>query len=177
MPFRSMLTLLILIATIGSNYSYADSNFSDRKAIILNTCPYVELSGFTFENKYADRGERFQQNLSWKNIGAQPLTAFEVVILKYDAFDQRVIGTRWTITGKNSADWQPLSPGESNADGTIAHGSEEVFTAIAYVRAARLKDGTVWRVSETQLINDLKNVAPGIKDFGSTKPDPKQKSD
>lgn len=174
MPFRSILNVLSFLAAMFSASAFAgDSNFPDRKAVILNTCPHVELSGFSFGNRYADRRTRFEQNLSWKNVSTHPLSAFEIVVLKYDAFDQRVIGSRWTVTGKNSADWSPLAPGESSADGTIGYGSEEVFTAIAYVRSARLGDGTVWRANDAQLMNDLRKVAPGIKDFGSTKPDPK----
>lgn len=174
MPLRLIrYALSFILVMLSVSVFAADSNYPDRKAIILNTSPHVELSGFSFGNRYVDRRNRFEQNLSWKNIGTQALAAFEIVVLKYDAFDQRVIGSRWTVTGKNSADWSPLAPGESSADGTIGYGSEEVFTAIAYVRAARLEDGTVWRVNETQLMNDLKKVAPGIRDFGSTKPDPK----
>src|ERR1043166_3180251 len=122
----------------------ADQNFPSRKALIVNTCPHVELSDFAYRNYYADRSTRFAQDLKWKNIGSQPLTAFEVVILKYDPFNRRLIGSRWTVTGKNSADWSPLQPGEASADGTRSYGDEEVFTAIAYVRAARLEDGTIW---------------------------------
>ncbi|MYM86928.1 hypothetical protein GTP91_06975 [Rugamonas sp. FT82W] len=171
---RLVASILLIISIAFAPVVHAiDSNYPDRKAIVLNTCPLVQLSDFSFGNKYADRRNRFEQNLSWKNTGPQPLSAFEIVVLKYDAFDQRLIGSRWVITGHNSADWEPLAPEQASSDGTIGYGTEEVFTAIAYVRAARLADGTVWRVSEAQLINDLKKVAPGIKDFGSTKPDPK----
>jgi hypothetical protein len=172
--YKIILTFLLSLAAL-SPVAAQDANFPDRKAVILNTCPHVELSSFSFANRYADRRTRFEQNLSWKNLGPQVLTAFEIVVLKYDAFDQRVIGTRWTVTGKNSADWRPLAIGDSGSDGTIGYGTEEVFTAIAYVRAARLADGTVWRANEVEVLNSLRKVAPSIKDFGSVKPDPKQK--
>lgn len=175
MSFRKIFFAFWLLFTASLSVAAQNSNFPDRKAVILNTCPHVELSDFSFANRYADRRTRFEQNLSWKNIGSQALAAFEVVVLKYDAFDQRVIGTRWTVTGKNSADWSPLAVGDSRADGIIGYGTEEVFTAIAYVRAARLADGTVWRANEVEVMNSLRKVAPGIKDFGSVKPDPKQK--
>ncbi|HSV78442.1 MAG TPA: hypothetical protein VLK85_04430 [Ramlibacter sp.] len=155
----------------------ADSNYPDRKAVVLNTSPHVELSQFSFGNRYADRRTRFEQHLAWSNIGQQPLVAFEIVILKYDAFDQRMLGSRWVITGKDSADWRPLMPKDGGKDGTIGYGSEEVFTAIAYVRSARLADGTVWRVNEPELLNQLRKIAPGIKDYGSLKPDAKPKGD
>lgn len=175
MSLRRIFFAFWLLFTVSLPAAAQDSNFPDRKAVILNTCPHVELSNFSFANRYADRRTRFEQNLSWKNVGSQALAAFEVVVLKYDAFDQRVIGTRWTVTGKNSADWTPLAVGDSGSDGTIGYGTEEVFTAIAYVRAARLADGTVWRANEVEVMNSLRKVAPGIKDFGSVKPDPKQK--
>jgi hypothetical protein len=154
-----------------------ESNYPARKPIILNTSPHVELSGFSFGNWFVDRRMRFEQHLSWTNTASQPLIAFEIVVLKYDAFDQRLLGSRWIVTGKNSADWRPLEPKEESHDGTIGFGSEEVLTAIAYVRSARLADGTVWRVNDVELMNQLRKLAPGIRDFGSVKPDPKQKND
>ena len=151
-----------------------DANFPDRKATVLNLCPHVELSKFSFQNRDYSR---FEQTMSWKNIGNQPLVAFEIVILEYDAFDQRMVGTRWTVTGKNSADWRPLALGGSGSDGTRGISIEKVFTAIAYVRAARLNDGTVWQVNEAHLAQEIRKVAPRIREFGNLNPDPKQKTD
>jgi hypothetical protein len=181
MSTHSSSALLIVLGFVGVLAPCAavsqdfDSNYPGRKPIIVNTCPYVELSGFSFGNKYSSGRDRFETKMSWKNIGTQRLTAFEIVILKYDAFDQRLIGERWTVTGTNSADWRPLQPGAENADGTIGLGTEKVFTAIAYVRTARLGDNTVWAVSDSQLITALRKVIPGIKDFGDLKPDPRPK--
>jgi hypothetical protein len=131
MRFRLFLFAASIIMVWTPSASAQDANFPDRKAIILNLCPYVELNNFSFQNRYADRRTRFEQNMSWKNIGTQPLVAFEIVILKYDAFDQRVIGSRWTITGKNSADWRPLAPGQGGNDGTIGFGTEEVLEMVS----------------------------------------------
>lgn len=170
--FRRSVLLAAFALASGAAMAQAD-NFPDKKAIIINNSPHVELSGFDFRNTYADRRTRFEQNMRWKNVGSQPLAAFEIVILKYDAFDQRLIGSRWIVTGRDSANWTHLPPGESAGDGTRGFGSEEVMTAIAYVRAARLADGTVWRANEAELLQKLKQVAPGIKDYGSVKPDAK----
>jgi hypothetical protein len=170
-----LLGVVGVVLNVGLLYA-AESNFPNRKAYIVNTCPFVELRSFSFENRYADRGNRFFQNMSWRNVGRQPLIAFEIVILKYDPFDRRLIGTRWTVTGKNSGDWRPLGPSESSQDGSIGYGDEEVFTAIAYVRAARLTDGTVWTINDNDLLTQLRKLGTGIKDFGDVKPDPKQKT-
>ena len=170
---RVVLLLVLGLSAFGSAASAQQSNFADRRALIVNNCPHVLLSNSSFENRYADRATRFYQNLAWDNVGTQPLIAFEVVVLKYDPFNRRLIGSKWTITGTNSADWSPLEPGESSADGTISYGDEEVFTAVVYVRAARLADGTVWNANDAQLLAKLRALDTGIGDFGDTKPDPK----
>jgi hypothetical protein len=153
--------------------AFAQQNFQDRKAIIVNVSPHIELSEFSFQNTSRDRRDRFEQGLTWKNIGKQPVVATEIIVLKYDPFDQRQIGTRLEVQGKNSVDWSPLQPGEQARDGTIEIGHEGTYTAVAYVRAVRLVDGTVWRVNEGELAAKLRQVVPGIRDFGSLKPDPK----
>ena len=174
--FRLFSLLVLFVLIFVSNASaQEESNYPDSKALIINTCPFVELSDFSFKNQYEDRATRFHEDMKWKNIGKQSIVAFEIVILKYDAFNRRLIGTRWTVTGKNSADWKPLEPEQSGEDGTRSLGQEEVFTGVAYVRLARLKDGTVWRANDAKLLEQLRKIAPNIEDFGDVKPDPKPK--
>ena len=76
------------------------------------------------------------------------------------------------ITGKNSGDWRQLEPGESNTDGTRSYGTENVYTAIVYVNIARLADGTVWHAENRDLLERLRDLGTGIRDFGSVEPDP-----
>lgn len=167
---------IIVFCFVVTQARAQDSNFPDRRALTVNSCPFIQLSDFSFRNHYSNGATRFEQDISWKNTGTQPILAFEIVILKYDPFNRRLIGTRWTVTGKNSADWRPLGPNESNKDGTRGYGDEEVFTAIAYVRAARLADGTIWNVSDGELTAQLRKLGTGIADFGDVKPDPKPKA-
>lgn len=167
------IALVFVCPRLGAAQQY---NFPDRRALIANTCPFIELTSFTYENRYADRGMRFEQSLKWKNIGTQAVTAFEIVILKYDPFNRRLIGTRMMVTGMSSIDWKPLPPGATSGDGTIGYGSEEVFTGVAYVRSVRLQDGTIWHIDDSKLLPALRSVAPDIKDFGSTAPDPEPKA-
>src|ERR1022692_4811004 len=105
---RALVIALGLVGVVAPCVAVAqgiNDNYPDRRPIIVNVCPFVQSSGFSFLNKYSDRRHHFDIQMSWKNIGTQPLTAFEIVILKYDAFDRRLIGERWTVTGVNSADW------------------------------------------------------------------------
>jgi hypothetical protein len=167
---------LILVASLWGSALMAQAgndNYPDRRAFVINTCPSIELSNFAYNNQYDydARGTRFHQNLTWKNVGTQPIVAFEIVVLKYDAFNQRLIGSRWTVSGKNSADWRPLAPGAVDHDGTLSYGDEEVYTAVAYVRSARMADGTVWRASPADVLQRLRALNAGIPDFGSTQPD------
>jgi len=175
---KYLAVLLFSVSLLAPAFAQSlDSNYPDRRALIVNTAPQVELSGFGFQNTYKDRRTRFETSMRWKNIATQPITAFEIVILKYDAFNRRLIGERWTVTGNNSANWGPLQPGASSGDGTIGLGEELVFTAVAYVRAVRLVDGSVWEVNAAQLLAELKKSVPGFKDFGRLEPDPKGKQD
>lgn len=179
---RVVLGLAISTCVVSSAAQAQNDNYPDRRAFILNTCPDIQLSNFTYKNQFDLNASsiRFHQNLIWKNIGTQPVIAFEIVILKYDAFNDRLVGSRWTVTGKNSGDWRPLAPGATDDDGTIGYSEEEVYTAIAYVRTARLADGTVWHASDADVLANLRALNTGIPDFGSPRPDslsPRSKPD
>jgi hypothetical protein len=164
--------LLLLCSSIAVQ---AQSNFPDRRAIIVNNCPHVELSDFKYGNKtpFSSTVTRFEQDLKWKNVSTQPIVAFEIVILKYDPFDRRLIGSRWLVGGRNSANLTPLPPGASSGDGTISYRDEDVFTAIAYIRHVRLQDGTIWTADDEQLLAAVRAAAPFLKEFGDLKPDAK----
>lgn len=157
----------------------AAQNYSDRKAHTVNISPYVEITNFSFANEDRDRGRglssdaKFVANYSWKNISQQPIVALEIVMLKYDAFDERLVGSRFIVQGTNSANWARLPPGQSSSDGAISFRDEDVFTGIAYVRRVRLGDGTIWRVDESKLLQELKKIAPNIRNPGSLAPDVK----
>jgi len=161
-----ILSLLFIVVTQGQLHAEGIMSYPDRKALIVNNCPSVQLSNFSFENRYERSSYRFIQNMMWTNVGGQSIVAFEIVILRYDAFNERINGTRWTVTGINSQNWMPLGPGYIGSDTTFGSTIEEVFTGIAYVRAVRFKDGTIWRADVKELLEQLCKVAPDIKDFG-----------
>jgi hypothetical protein len=170
--FATALAVLACMANAAQNYP-------DRKAYTINLCPHVEITNFNFANEDRDRGRglstdtRFMSNYSWKSTSQQPIVALEIVMLKYDAFDERLVGSRFIVQGTNSVNWSPLPPGQSSSDGSIGFRDEDVFTGIAYVRRVRLRDGTVWRVEESKLLQELKKVAPNIRNPGSLAPDAK----
>jgi hypothetical protein len=172
--------LVPIASAIAVCYAFAASaaqNYPDRKAYVVNLSPYVEITNFSYGNEDRNRSvgsdTRFVTNYSWKSTAPQPIVAFEIVMLKYDAFDERLIGSRFIVQGTSSINWAPLQPGQSSSDGGIGFRDEDVFTGIAYVRRVRLADGTVWRVDETKLLQELKKMAPSIRNPGSLAPDPK----
>ena len=156
-----------------ANAQVLNYNFPDRKALIVNICPDVELSRFSFENRPEAGDIRFHQDISWTNIGTQPLVAFQIVILKYDVFDQPMLGRRWTVTGSIWRNWKPLKPGESSSDGTTRT-EDKVFTEIAFVRLARTKDGTIWKANDKALLEQLRKVA-NIQEIGDIETNTTQK--
>lgn len=173
-------TVFALISgIILTQVAAAAQNYPDRVAHIVNISPHVEITSFSFSNQDRDRGRglstdtRFQANYAWKSTSTQPIVAIEIVMLKYDAFDERLVGSRFIVQGTNSVNWSPLPPGQSSSDGSIGFRDEDVFTGIAYVRKVRLGDGTVWRADESKLLQELKKVAPAIRNPGSLAPDPK----
>jgi hypothetical protein len=147
-------------------------NFPDRKAIVIDVSPHVKITSFTFENSIEGRASSSRNTFSyqWKNAGTVPVLAFEIVTLKYDPFDEPMSGARILVSGKNSADFTPLQPGESSGDGTIGYGHTSVLTAIAYVRAVRFTDGTLWRADPSIVTAEVKKVAPRIREIGPLVP-------
>ncbi len=166
-----ILSLLFVAVMQGQLRAESVMSYPDSKAFIDNNCPYVKLTNFWFENRYERNGRRFVQCMTWTNSGGQPVIAFEIVILRYDAFNQRINGLSWTITGNDSDNWLPLKPGCSGSDMAVGLTAEEVFTSIAYVRAVRLKDGTIWRADPKEVLERLRDIAPDIVQFGNVNPE------
>jgi hypothetical protein len=168
-----VLSACLLIGLVAEAGAQAEKmNFADRKAVVIeNAATYVELSGFRFENQYAQSRLRLMTNLGWKNTSNKPITAFEVVILKYDPFNRPVgAGGRWMITGHDSGNWAVLMPGQSSADGLIGFDDEPVLTAIVYVRAIRFQDGTVWSADISAVEKAIHEKLPVLKDLGTVSP-------
>jgi hypothetical protein len=166
-PIFLTASLLLIISMQGQLLAESTMNYPDRKALIVNNCPHVQLSNFWYENRYERSIYRFVQYMTWTNTGGQAIVAFDIVILKYNAFNERLNGVRWTVTGNNGQDWKPLEPGYRENDSTCVLTTEDVFTGIAYVRAVRLKDGTIWRADMKELKEKLGTVAPDINEFGN----------
>jgi len=166
-----ILSLLFVVVMQGQLRAESIMSYPDSKALIDNNCHYVKLTNFWFENRYERNGRHFVQSITWTNVCGQPIVAFEIVILRYDAFNQRINGLSWIITGNDSDNWMPLQPGYTGSDMAFGLTTEEVFTSIAYVRAVRLKDGTIWRANAKELLEQLQKIAPYIEQLGNVNPE------
>lgn len=147
-------------------------NFASRQAEVINNAPQlIELSGFKYSNVYRNSSFRLTTDLAWTNRSSQPVLAFEVVILRYDPFNRPISGGgTWMINGKNSGDWSPLQPGEKSADGLIGYDSQPVMTSVAYVRAVRLADGTVWTANIPEVSKLIQSKLPQLHELGEINP-------
>lgn len=170
--------LLIAMTFAGGEPTYAQvgaMNFTNRQAVIINNAAaYLTLSDFKFENSYYNRDTRLITNLKWSNTGDRAVTAFEVVTLYFDPFNRSMTnGGRWLIPGHDSANWNPLLPGESDGDGLIAFSEVKAFTAIVYVRAIRFEDGSVWNSNQSEVEQKIRASMPQLKELGPLDPGPK----
>jgi hypothetical protein len=97
--------LFFAFMTICTAAFAADLNFEGAKAIVINESPNIELSDFRFFNAMDERrmDYRFRTQLGWKNISDVPVIAFDVVLVKYDAFNRHMSTRRWAVQGHNSA--------------------------------------------------------------------------
>ena len=57
-------------------------------------CPHLKITSFTFENTLEGRTSSARNSFSykWKNLSNLPVLAFEIVTLKYDPFDEPMVG-------------------------------------------------------------------------------------
>jgi hypothetical protein len=169
---RSLVTLALVFCFSSMAFAQGRFNFPDRKEVVLDICPHVKITNLAFYNTTDNRNSpehRFRYD--WKNVGSLAVLAFELVTLKYDPFDEPMLGTRILVAGKNSADFRPLQPGEESNDATSDYGHVHVLTAIVYVRAVRFTDGTMWRADPTVVAAELKKVAPRITNPGPLTPE------
>lgn len=147
-------------------------NFSERKAVIVSQPNIgIQLQDFSFGNSYTSSSFRLTTQLGWKNVSTVPITAFEVVILRYDPFNRPIFsGGRWLITGRNSGDWSALQPGEASSDGLTGYEDEPVLTSVVYVRAIRFNDGTIWMADTSKIEAAMRAQLPVLKQLGDVSP-------
>ncbi len=173
MPIIRIIIALALVCLAVPAFAQADKmNFKNRQAVIINNAVgLLELSGFRFENSYNQSRFRLITNLKWTNVSSKPISAFEVVIMRYDPFNRPILsGGRWLITGKDSGDWNSLMPKETSGDGLIAYDDEPIMTSIVYVRAIRFEEGTVWMADTKQVEQSIRSKLPVLKDLGNINP-------
>jgi hypothetical protein len=63
--------------------------------------------------------------------------------------------------------------GQSSSDSFYGYGHTDTFTAIAYIRSARLADGSIWRVDDAQLKAAIKKALPTLQEYGPLAPERK----
>jgi hypothetical protein len=166
---KLLVVLLLLVSVKSATAQSSDADYVDRNALILNVCPHVKVNSFEF---HALKDEYRVLKYKWSNAGDQSVTSFEIVTLKYDPFNEPLIGSRLVIPGHNSANFNPLKAGEEDGDGVYERKDARLYMAICYVRRVRLKDGTIWQVDDKTLLSELKKVAPSIQKAGSLSPEP-----
>jgi hypothetical protein len=171
----SAIAIAIILAAAGAHaFAQADKmNFGTRYAVIINNAiGLIELGDFKFENRPAQDRHRFHTDLRWKNTSSKAITAFEVVILRFDPFNRPLYGSgrTWIITGTNSTDWSPLTPGKSSSGSLVGFHLETILTCVVYVRAIRFEDGSIWTADTPRVEQAIRQRAPALDDLGDLNP-------
>lgn len=164
--------LLVLVVQAGTALGQQYS-FPTRRQMVANVCPHLKITSFSFTNVYERSMERFKTEYSWENIGEKEIVAFEIVVIKYDPFNRQLIGSRTIFPGHNSATYKALKPKESDSDGGYNLGSEDVYTAYAYIRSIRFSDDTIWNANPADIIASIKKQTPDILEPGPLVPEKK----
>jgi len=146
-------------------------NFSDRQAITVNNLSNVlEITRFEFGNRTGGTSLHPAIELTVINRASQPIVYYEIGLVRFDPINRRIIappqftarvGLAATIMNNNT--WRPLPAGQTSS---LGEGHEPVgslvttYTAIAYVQAVRLQDGTVFRTDPTEMRSLLARQFP-----------------
>lgn len=172
---RRALFVLAPVLLSGVAFGQKNQDYLNRRQLIANVCPAVEITTFRFEREYkSNRGFVFTGSVSWKGLSDEPVTALEIVVLKYDPFNRSMLGNRLTFPGHNSANYVPLMKDETDSDGWSDY-SEDVFTGIAFVYNVRFANGTLWQAKDADIIAEIKKLAPDIVEPGKILPPKKEK--
>lgn len=135
-----------------------------RPGTIINLCPHIKLVGFNFASTSAST---YAASYRWLNGGSRSVTAFEIVTLPYDTFnDQRRVVASMVRSLKKT----PFTSGAVGTQNVTLGGEKDIYTAVGYIRRVRLSDGTIWQVDEVALRNAIKKSVPSLKHIGRISP-------
>jgi hypothetical protein len=161
---RIILVITALLAVAASTLASAQTprrdyspslNFEQREEIIINNAAgQIEIIGFDFGTIYTRQFETVV-DAQWRNVGEQPVRAFELGILLFDPFNRVVYNRRMLVPGTDSGNWSPLGSGQTAGDGFILP-LTEVYSGVIYVRAIRFDDGTIWRFNAEATASEIR---------------------
>ena len=123
--------------------------------------PEAPLSIITYEAEYQEQG-RYQtegvlHSVTVKNVSDQEVVAFGIGLMAFDAFNTNM------GRGITGIDMRAISVG-SEISGSWTQNVRAPFTfenygtGVAYVRKARMEDGTVWEAELEAILEELKNI-------------------
>ncbi len=128
------------------------NDYPSRKSVVVNFCPYLHIKALYFYNDIHKVGSQ----LSWSNIGAQPIIALEVATVEYNPVGEAVTSSGdllfsgIVIPGNGLGNLNPLQPAEY-ASGAFGKPDVNRYTVAVYVKSVRLADGKIWRANKLQI--------------------------
>jgi hypothetical protein len=134
------------------------SSYPAHVARVLDVCPSVKLSSFDFTQGLNNR----TYSAHWGNVSEKPVVAFELRVLRFNAFDEPLADFVHCVPGHNSGDFSPLEKGQTDDDAYGDKADADLFTALAYVSKVRFADGSVWRAAPSVIETEKQKALPSL---------------
>jgi hypothetical protein len=171
-----VLPLFVLALSIASSAAvaadYCKLNYASRAALVADICPHLKIVAFSVGNSLDGPGysPTFREEFTWQNTGQKDIIALELGVLKWDPFNEAMIGSRLILPGRTDGGYRVLKPGEKDSDAALDYGHEHTYTAIGYVNRIRFGDGSVWTSDPVDLAREVKRLAPQVLGLGRLEP-------
>jgi hypothetical protein len=131
------------------------SGFASGETTIVITQSGAPLKIARYATSF--RSDQITHSTSVVNLTDKPIVAVQIGFATFDAFNDFMGAfTGWSI--------ENLPPGKEEKRGWsqkpyAAFSFERYGTGVAYVKAVRFEDGTIWKADMNEVLNDLRKFA------------------
>jgi len=158
---KTTIIALLSIALFTTLGRAEDSVILKQKTAPLTITGYKAELELEFKGKFSRDPEQIRHVATYKNTSGKEIVALQIGFAAFDAFNALMGGfSGWSIKtvaadGSAEGDW---------AQQTYATFSfAEYGTGVAYVKAVRFADGTIWRANMAEVLIEMQKFEKDLK--------------
>lgn len=139
-----------------------NAQLNDVKIIVVPGAPLDIVkyeATYQEDSRYSNEGVRHSVTL--KNNGTQAVVAYGVGFFAFDAFN-RSMGRPLTGIDMDTVSVGAEGGGTWNQRPSAAFTFKSYGTGVAYLRQARLADGTIWHADMEYVLRELQGIENGL---------------